>query len=495
MRLYRAAKDDIIVDTASFAESIEAARFYLDNLGFGGGRLFRADVDPGNVLDVVDERHPTRAIARAIGQSDPGAIGADEYAPRVSYELQDAGYDWVRVRESFPEDTITWIWVGPSEREPEIEEIVMRPNAKSKAIWEPGRGPHRITHWGEHPFSWWRAQAKRGNHPPIPFIAVKGFDRAGERFHGPEFGAAELRQAKAYAKKHVEENEGSAEVLGMARIPFEDTYVAEDFGQYRSETPTEFYIWGVDKIFTPFSRRGPFGQDEALREARKMAERSEIQHQVVTLGDDPSQTGFEVVKAYKARSGEVFYTSEVGKVGGRLGEYRNNPEYRAGRLRIDYDDTSTRSVLAGAYRGKDIGERSMVTHLVFMKGEDDLRTACSQPVENVADPYSVLRGHEHDRPTCPRCAAAYDKIYGTGSLTPNTSGYYVWVLRIGSTKPLASEGPYGPYGTLEGAKPFARISATEGIHDRAISRGRDPRSEDFEIVRRYEAGTGAKLIG
>lgn len=78
---------------------------------------------------------------------------------------------------------------------------------------------------------------------------------------------------------------------------------------------------------------------------------------------------------------------------------------------------------------------------------------------------------------------------------PNANGfeYYVWAIARGSNKPLA-EGPWGPYETLDSAKTFARIGATEGAHDRAVSLGFDPESSGFRIVRRYESGTGDRLL-
>ncbi len=74
--------------------------------------------------------------------------------------------------------------------------------------------------------------------------------------------------------------------------------------------------------------------------------------------------------------------------------------------------------------------------------------------------------------------------------TPN-GGYYVWVLASdGAPK---DEGPYGPK-PLEEAKQFARIAATNGAHDRAVSRGLDPQSPSFEVVRRYQRGTGERVL-
>lgn len=117
MRLYRAADDDYISDTASFAETREAAEVYRANPGYGGSTLWMVDVEPQHVLDLVDERDPVRTVARLIGAPHPNAIGADEYVPRVSDRIAAAGYEWVRVRESYPADTITWIWIGGDEPE------------------------------------------------------------------------------------------------------------------------------------------------------------------------------------------------------------------------------------------------------------------------------------------------------------------------------------------------------------------------------------------
>ena len=73
---------------------------------------------------------------------------------------------------------------------------------------------------------------------------------------------------------------------------------------------------------------------------------------------------------------------------------------------------------------------------------------------------------------------------------PNSPRYYVWVVDE-EGDPI--EGPYGPH-ELEPAKTYARIAATEGKHDRAVSRGRDPNVSSFEIVRQYAAGTGERVI-
>lgn len=123
MILYRAADDDYIGDTASFARCREDAEAYLDNPGYGGSRLFRARVkiDMDRVLDLTTERDPLERVCEVIGTPSPGAIGAEEYVPRVSDRLASAGYEWVVVTDSYPADCETWIWIGGEE--PELVEI------------------------------------------------------------------------------------------------------------------------------------------------------------------------------------------------------------------------------------------------------------------------------------------------------------------------------------------------------------------------------------
>jgi hypothetical protein len=75
----------------------------------------------------------------------------------------------------------------------------------------------------------------------------------------------------------------------------------------------------------------------------------------------------------------------------------------------------------------------------------------------------------------------------------NGQSYYVWALAVGSDEPLA-EGPWGPYASLDSAKTFARIGATEGAHDRAVSLGLDAQAHGFQILRRYQARSGDRLL-
>lgn len=124
MVLWRASNDDHISDSASFAESKESAVMYLNNPGFGGGKLFKTEVDVGEYLDLTGD-DAMDVIREALDTDhDYGAIGVDELVPRVASELADAGIQWVKVNESFPEETTTWIYVGGSlGEEPELMEV------------------------------------------------------------------------------------------------------------------------------------------------------------------------------------------------------------------------------------------------------------------------------------------------------------------------------------------------------------------------------------
>ena len=123
MILWRAANDDYISDSASFATDRETAEAYLDNPGYGGDTLYYADVEPSAVLDLTGPDAMARLLDALDSDHDYGAIGVDELAPRLADRLCQAGYQWVLVRESYPADTTTWIYVGGSSGdEPELIE-------------------------------------------------------------------------------------------------------------------------------------------------------------------------------------------------------------------------------------------------------------------------------------------------------------------------------------------------------------------------------------
>ena len=195
---------------------------------------------------------------------------------------------------------------------------------KAEVEWVPGDGEARkVSHWGRKTFAWWKKYAhSRGEQRPTTFIVVQPFGRAGERERSVEFRDDQLRQAKTHAKQWVTDGGLSASVAGHVRVPFDDTYVVEEFGEYRPTEDRTVWIWDVRDDGMPYGRRGPYRDvDEAYREARTSAQAT-TRDQVVTLGSEPTARSFEILKAYKARSGEVFFTTELAHVGRRLGEYR-----------------------------------------------------------------------------------------------------------------------------------------------------------------------------
>jgi hypothetical protein len=126
VKLYRASDDDVILDVASFSTSRAAAESYLDNPGFGGAHLWKtnAKINRDEFLDLYDLSHDEALdeIHKLTGLGDPGAIGIDEWVPRISTKLEKAGIRWVRVRESYPSDTETYIYLGGSD-DPDMTRI------------------------------------------------------------------------------------------------------------------------------------------------------------------------------------------------------------------------------------------------------------------------------------------------------------------------------------------------------------------------------------
>jgi len=146
MRLWRAAEDDYISsDSVSFSEDRDSAESYLDNPGFGGHKLFQTDivVDEDDLLDLTGHDAMDRLLETLDSDHDYGAIGVDELVPRVADRLLEAGYQWVKVDESYPENTVTWIYIGGSlGDEPELEEFdrYSLANQKEKA-WKESQHP------------------------------------------------------------------------------------------------------------------------------------------------------------------------------------------------------------------------------------------------------------------------------------------------------------------------------------------------------------------
>ena len=127
--LYRAGNSDVLTGPTAFATTKASALAYLGApTGFGGDTLYstRISYEPSEVLDVRDQSddRQLRAIVDAAGQDEPGAITADAFVmgDRVADALSAQGLRWVRLLDTYPEYSETWVWLGAGD-DPELEEI------------------------------------------------------------------------------------------------------------------------------------------------------------------------------------------------------------------------------------------------------------------------------------------------------------------------------------------------------------------------------------
>lgn len=117
MILYRAANNEFITGPTSFASLMSSAIAYMDNPGFGGNKLYElvVDIDPSTVLDIRDDSQDAQVMALidASGIS-MGATTADFLAvqERVADSLLVKGYNWIRLIDTFPEGSETWVFIG-----------------------------------------------------------------------------------------------------------------------------------------------------------------------------------------------------------------------------------------------------------------------------------------------------------------------------------------------------------------------------------------------
>lgn len=123
MKLWRAADDGNLSAGMSLSQKRADAEAYLDNPGFGGRRLWSIDIHPKYVLDLSGEDE------QAANSDITDLIDADEHTsdlitqgfPSVGVMLANVRgvedalaelYDWVVFRDDFPEDAVTWWYLG-----------------------------------------------------------------------------------------------------------------------------------------------------------------------------------------------------------------------------------------------------------------------------------------------------------------------------------------------------------------------------------------------
>lgn len=126
--LFRAGTTDILTGPTAFATKRSVAKEYLDNPGFGGGILYKTIVEyeDDQVLDVRDESDSRQLnmLVLVSGKRHPGAMPADSFVmqDRIAASLVEHGFRWVRLLDTFPKGSETWVYLYDGE-DPDLEEI------------------------------------------------------------------------------------------------------------------------------------------------------------------------------------------------------------------------------------------------------------------------------------------------------------------------------------------------------------------------------------
>ena len=147
--LFRAADKPDIKEGACFTEQLEHAEAYTEDVGFGGGNLWRTEVEPENPLYLKGDGRAELSEILGLDHVDYayGYEIIDE--PKYREQLRDKGYDWVQYEEPTPgspsDVTRTWVYLGGDEpqlkpltpiKEPEKEKSIedMDDDEKEKLI-------------------------------------------------------------------------------------------------------------------------------------------------------------------------------------------------------------------------------------------------------------------------------------------------------------------------------------------------------------------------
>ncbi len=269
-------------------------------------------------LNLIEHRKRGFAEARRVHDKQYDEINA----MRLERSARRQALDRIAQEMSDAQDRVNAKY--PMAQGVELDDDDLEPNASSKLEWVKGDGVDR----DGHNLTWWKnkvAKIRSEYDRPRVFIQVRKWDRTGAstREAWPEFAVGELNEAKAHAKEYTERTGGTAQVEGRVVIPYQNS-ITIDLGEWKNTASNGFYVWSVDaKTLMPVTCRGPFTSlDEAVALAKRSAAAGQTYDEVVTFGGDPEAGDFEVVKSFKAWSGEVHYQTDLPKVGGRLREYR-----------------------------------------------------------------------------------------------------------------------------------------------------------------------------
>lgn len=230
---------------------------------------------------------------------------------------------------------------------------------------------------------------------------------------------------------------------------------------------------------------------------------------VSTRAGDPEWTASEIEKALSREGLQVWcdsatwkHTRDWSSCQVHEGGYRENAMRHTTVKNLT--DSQIRRLRAEAF---DAGDYMMgVICDLALEGEidtDDYTVLDAQESRRIrgmtqADAYvaivaAINNSEAQEEVERERFGPSSGRTHSGGRHRRNASEYWVWALGK-DRKPLTSEGPWGPY-DYTAARQYARIAATNGKHDRAVSAGRDPLASSFEIVRVYKAGTGEHKYG
>ncbi len=129
MRIYRAAaeQEPYLGCGSCWTETLDAARAYTDDPGFGGPAIYAVEVDDRyEVLDLVCS-DPYEALASALyADADERRASLEDWEtsgfgwavyhvweerPQVADLLRQRG-GWVRYEDDYPEGSVTWRYMG-----------------------------------------------------------------------------------------------------------------------------------------------------------------------------------------------------------------------------------------------------------------------------------------------------------------------------------------------------------------------------------------------
>lgn len=275
-------------------------------------------------------------------------------------------------------------------------------------------------------------------------------------------------------------------------------------GMRRNQGGVDYYVWWTQLADTEHptegSVSGPYERKTAEAHAQRLS--SEGYATAVSYSDEPRARYFRLLSEYPAQRMAANARRRVG-----LQLRKKGTKRKPGAIEVH--DAEVYGDFAAHWQAGPAGEKheaATVTHVPSGRAVMHFdKLAQAKRAAKWASTPEAMRLFEWamtaDTDRARRAAVDQYKrsmraMAEPGAMQPNRVGagnYWVWTITMRGDTPMLGEGPYGPH-DLQGGKTYARIAATEGRHDRAVSYGRDPLGSTFQIVRLYKAGTGERAV-